>query len=99
MAITTIASLTGATAVAVHADSDFVTTGSFVVYADGFAGNSEEATLYRLGPSGTYIPATNKDGIIKIKDYPNMVLVDCPGTFRVAKTASAATVTIGYEEV
>jgi len=99
MSITTIAGLTGKVAVAPVVGNAFTTTSAFVLYGDGFAGEVEQAILYRLGPSGAYSPATNKDGIIKVKDYPNMVYVEAPGTYRPSKTATVADSYVGYEEV
>lgn len=97
MAITVIDTLTGTAAVAAAVGNEFVTNGAFTLYGDGFAGESEEAVLYRLGPSGEYLPATNEKGIIKVKDYPNLVRVESAGTFRIKKTVTAATASVGYE--
>lgn len=76
----------------------FTTTGPFVLYGDHF-GWAESAQLLRLGPSGEYLPATNNDGVIQVGAYPNMVLVDAPGTYRIDKTKTVATASVGYEEV
>jgi hypothetical protein len=47
------------------ATTEFTTTGPFVLYGDHF-GWAESAQLLRLGPSGEYLPATNKDGVIQV---------------------------------
>jgi hypothetical protein len=80
------------------ATTEFTTTGPFVLYGDHF-GWAESAQLLRLGPSGEYLPATNKDGVIQVGAHPNMVLVDAPGTYRIDKTKTVATASVGYEEV
>ena len=76
----------------------FTTTGPFVLYGDHF-GWAESAQLLRLGPSGEYLPATNKDGVIQVGAYPNMVLVDTPGAYRIDKAKTAAAASVGYEEI
>lgn len=76
----------------------FTTTGPFVLYGDHF-GWAESAQLLRLGPSGKYLPETNKTGVIQVAAYPNTVLVDTPGTFRIDKTKTAAAASVGYEEI
>ena len=78
--------------------TEFTTTSPFVLYGDHF-GWAESAQLLRLGPSGEYLPATNKDGVIQVGAYPNMVLVDAPGTYRIDKTKTVATASVGFEEV
>jgi hypothetical protein len=98
MAITVIESLTGTAAAAPAVGNEFETTGPFTLYGDGFTGYLEQAVLHRLGPSGDYHPATNKDGVIRVKDFPNMVRVDTAGTFRVQRTSSIAEASVGYEE-
>jgi len=80
------------------ATTEFTTTGPFALYGDNF-GWAESAQLLRLGPSGEYLPATNKDGVIQVGAYPNMVLVDVPGTYRIDKTKSVAAASVGYEEI
>ena len=102
MAITTISALTGTTAVAFDTIGvDFVTSGPFVFYGDYFTGpiSGENATLYRLGPSGDYVPATNADGIIRIGAAPNTIYIDNGGNYRIGKTATLSTTSVGYEEV
>ncbi len=98
MAITAITALEVAAAVPADATTEFTTTSSFVFYADGFE-VGQNAVLYRLGPSGNYYPATNCQGGIFVSAVPNMVRVEAPGTFRVKKDATAANVSVGYEEV
>ena len=80
------------------ASTGFTTTSPFVLYGDHF-GWAESAQLLRLGPSGEYLPATNKDGVIRVSAFPNMVLVDAPGTYRIDKGATVAAASVGYEEV
>ena len=80
------------------ATTGFAPAGAFVLYGDHF-GWTESATLLRLGPSGQYLPATNKDGVIRVSAFPNMVLVDAPGTYRIDKGATVAAASVGYEEV
>jgi hypothetical protein len=57
----------------------------------------EIALVYRLGGSGDYLPATNKDGSIYLSAFPNMVLLDIPGQYKVTKGVTQEEVTIGYE--
>lgn len=80
------------------AATGFTTTSPFVLYGDHF-GWAESAQLLRLGPSGEYLPATNKDGVIQVGAYPNVVLVDVPGTYRIDKAKTAAAASVGYEEI
>lgn len=80
------------------AATGFTTTSPFVLYGDHF-GWAESAQLLRLGPSGEYLPATNKDGVIQVGAYPNMVLVDTPGAYRIDKTKTVAAASVGYEEI
>ena len=80
------------------ATTEFTTTGPFVLYGDHF-GWDESAQLLRLGPSGQYLPATNREGVILVGSQPNMVLVDVPGSYRLDKVATAAAASVGYEEV
>ena len=80
------------------ATTEFTTTGPFVLYGDHF-GWAESAQLLRLGPSGQYIPATNKEGVVQVGAYPNTALVDVPGTYRIDKTKTVAAASVGYEEV
>lgn len=96
MAITTLIAPT--TAAVSGAATDFTTAGPFVLYGDGFAYN-EGAHLLRLGPSGNYIAATNKDGVVQVSAFPNIVLVDTPGTYRIDKAKTAAAASVGYEEI
>ena len=80
------------------AATEFTTTGPFVLYGDHF-GWAESAQLLRLGPSGEYLPATNKASVIQVGAYPNVVLVDAPGTYRIDKTKTVAAASVGYEEI
>lgn len=96
MAITAVIAATESAASG--AATEFTATGPFVLYGDHF-GWAESAQLLRLGPSGEYLPATNKDGVIHVGAYPNVVLVDVPGTYRIDKTKTVATASVGYEEI
>jgi hypothetical protein len=98
MAITEIAACSVAAAVAAGATTEFIVTGPFVLYADNYE-IDEVAKLYRLGPSGDYLPATNKEGVIYVSAFPNMAYVDTGGTFRVSKTATSVDAVVGYEAV
>ena len=80
------------------ATTEFTTVGPFVLYGDHF-GWAESAKLQRLGPSGQYLDATNKDGVIRVASAPNMVYVEAPGTYRIDKSKTAAAASVGYEEV
>ena len=80
------------------AATGFTTTSPFVLYGDHF-GWAESAQLLRIGPSGEYLPATNKDGAIQVGAYPNVALVDVPGTYRIDKTKTVAAASVGYEEI
>ena len=96
MAITTVIAATNNPASG--AATEFTTTGPFVLYGDHF-GWDESAKLLRLGPSGQYLEATNKDGVVQVSAFPNIVLVDVPGAYRIDKTKTVAAASVGYEEV
>ena len=95
MAITVIIAPT------VHAVSgigtQFVASGPSVLYGDGFA-EGERCVLERLGPSGTYIKATNEKEAIKVGAYPNMVYVEAPGSYRLSKGPTRSAASVGYKE-
>ena len=78
--------------------TQFVTSGLFVLYGDGFA-EGEWCSLDRLGPSGTYIRACNEKGVIKVGADPNMVYVEAPGSYQLRKEATSLAAAVGYEEV
>ena len=80
------------------ATTEFTTTSPFVLYGDHF-GWAESAQLLRLGPSGEYLPATNKEGVVQVGGYPNTALWDAPGTYRIDKTKTVAAASVGYEEI
>ena len=84
-------------AVAIGAATSFtVAEGSIkVVIADGFA-VGESAMIWRLGPSGSYVAATNKDGAMTLSNIPNMLILDVQGTYKVTKTATAEAAYVGY---
>lgn len=66
MAITVIIAPT--TLAVSGSETQFTASGPFVLYGDGFA-EGERCSLERLGPSGTYIKATNEKGAIKVGAY------------------------------
>jgi hypothetical protein len=84
-------------AVAPAVGNEFIPTGPFVFYGDNFS-EKEKAHLMRLGPSGAFVHATNKDGRIFVSAHPNMVYVDAKGTYRIDKDATAIAASVGYEE-
>ena len=78
--------------------TQFVTSGPFVLYGDGFA-DGEWCSLERLGPSATYLKARNEKGVIKVGADPNMVYVEAPGSYQLRKEATNMAAAVGYEEV
>ena len=78
--------------------TQFVASGPFVLYGDGFA-EGEWCSLERLGPSGTYLKARNEKGVIKVGADPNMVYVEAPGSYRLSKEATGLAAAVGYEKV
>lgn len=78
--------------------TQFVASGPFVLYGDGFA-EGEWCSLERLGPSGKYIKARNEKGVIKVGADPNMVYVEAPGSYQLVKSATRTAASVGYEEV
>lgn len=80
------------------AATNFTANGPFVLYGDNF-GLAEYAKLERLGPSGVYLEATNKAGVITLAKYPNMVYVEAPGSYRINKSVTHESASVGYEEV
>jgi hypothetical protein len=66
-----------------------------IVYADGL-GAAEFVEIYRLGPSGAYIEATNKFGRIVLSKYPNTVELPA-ATYKFVKAKTATVVHVGYE--
>jgi hypothetical protein len=80
------------------AATGFTTTSPFVLYGDHF-GWDESAKLLRLGPSGQYLEATSKDGVVQVSAFPNMVYVDTPGSFRIDKGSTFSAASVGYEEL
>jgi hypothetical protein len=71
-----------------------VITDKVIVYADGLEG-FEHVDVYRLGPSGGYVEATNAKGRIILSKYPNMVELPA-GTYKFVKGKTAAEVYLGY---
>jgi len=80
------------------ATTQFTTTSPFVLYGDDL-GWDTPVRLLRLGPSGGYRDATNEKGVIEVKDYPNMVYIDTPGTFQLIKPLTPIAASVGYEEL
>jgi len=83
-------------AVDVAAATAFPVTGPTTITADGFA-IGEFAQVFRLGPNAAYSAATNKDGYIILSVFPNMALIDTPGSYKIIKTATVAAAYVGYE--
>lgn len=83
-------------AVAVGDATEFSITEATTITADYF-GRGEIARVYRLGPSGGYIAATNKDGSIWLSDIPNTVVLDAPGTYKIDKDVTNVAAYVGYE--
>ena len=79
------------------ASNEFTTSGPFTLYADDLGWN-EHITLWRLGPSGEYREATNKNGVITVSATPNMIYVEAGGTFRLGKPLTKQAAACGYEE-
>ena len=77
-------------------ETRFTASGPFVLYGDGFAGD-ERCSLERLGPSGTYIKARSKKGMIKVGAYPNMVYVDAPGSYQLVKSTTRTAASVGIQ--
>lgn len=98
MSITVIAACSTADAVPASAATEFTATGPFVLYADYFE-VGQNALLFRKGPSGNFLPATNVNGGIVVSALPNTAYVDTGGVFRIQKDATSASVSVGYEEV
>jgi hypothetical protein len=97
MAITPKIAATKLAVLITDATTEFITTGPFLLYADGLA-IGEHVMLHRKGPSANFLPATDKNGPIILSAFPNWIYVEAGGTFRLTKTASAANVVVGYEE-
>lgn len=94
--VVNIAAKTAAVAIA-DATTEFTTIKPFCFYGDNF-GIDEHAILYRVGPSGTLKPLTNKDGVVKVSAFPNVVFVEAFGVFRTTKSLTAAQASTGYQE-
>ena len=96
MAVTTVIAAKTAAVALTDATTEFVASGPFTFYGDDFA-VGEFAMLYRIGPSAALKPATTKLGVAMVSAYPNTIIVDHGGTFRVVKTLTAAQASVGYE--
>jgi len=75
----------------------FAVTSASLLTADNFA-LGENARVLRLGPSGDYIPATNKDGAIVLSAIPNMALLEGPARYKVTKDVTVLDGYVGREE-
>jgi len=96
MAITNV--IDGVTAVvAVAAATSFTIAGAATITADNFL-VGEYAFVYRLGPSGAYVVATNERGAIVLSAIPNTAVIDGPGTYKIGKTLTTSAAYVGYEE-
>ena len=98
MAITTKIAATTSAVEVTDATTELVATGPFVVYADNFA-VGESVAVYRLGPSATFLPLTNKDGSVFLSAIPNMIYVEAAGTYRFVKTITATAASVGIEQI
>lgn len=95
MAITNV--IDGVTTVVVIGDATpFSITDPTSITADNFAVN-EIAIVWRLGPSGEYVPATNSFGTIILSAVPNMAVLDAPATYKITKTETDVAAYVGYE--
>ena len=79
--------------------TQFTVTDPFVLTGMGFNGWIEKAELYRLMADGEYHLLTKRDSAVLVKDFPNAVLIDIPGTYRVVKTVTLAEASVAYEEL
>lgn len=61
-----------------------------------FIGVNEVCTLERLGPSGVYLPLTNKQGTVYLSALPNTFYIETNGTYRVHKFETERPATVGY---
>lgn len=99
MAITNVIGTSGGAGVSAAvllADATaFTITEPTTLLADGLL-VGENLIVYRLGPSGEYKPATNKDGAIVLSAYPNTALLDAPNTYKVPKPITSGEVHVGY---
>ena len=79
--------------------TEFSPAGPFILHGSLFNG-TESAKLERLGPSGQYETLTNSAGPVQIGQAPNSIYVDLPaGTYRINKTVTVTTASVGYEVV
>ena len=86
-------------AVALAGATEFSPTGPFVIDANSLK-PGEYIILYKLFSDGVYHPATNKDGAIILSAFPNNVIVDAPGSYKLVKpTVTSVGVTAGWEAV
>ena len=83
------------TAVALGDATSFDITEPTPILAD-YMEEGEVALVYRLGPSGSYVAATNKNGAIYLSSRPNIALLEAAGTYKITKEATANEVYIGY---
>lgn len=77
-AVTAVVALAGATA--------FTTTSAFTLDAVGLK-VGEFVILHRLMSDGNYHVATNDKKAVVLSAFPNTIVVDAPGTYKVTKPA------------
>lgn len=82
------------TAVSLESATAFELIDTTTVYADYFK-IDEVAIVHRLGPSGNYLPATNKSGSIVLSAYPNMAVLE-PAWYKITKTETSLEAYVGY---
>ena len=76
----------------------FSPTGPFVVDAVGLA-VGQFVIVNKLMSDGVYHPATDKNGTIILSAFPNHVIVNAPGSYKLTKPQVTAAVTCGWEVV
>ena len=95
MAITVV--IDGVTAAVTLASAiEFPISSRALVTAD-YLKVGQNAIVYRKGPSGNYLPATNEKGAIALSAYPNTAVIDGPGLYKITKDLSDEAY-VGYEE-
>ena len=101
MAITNVTGTSGGAgvtaAVTLASATEITLTAPGIILADNLP-VGKNAIVYRRGPSGSFLPATNKEGAIVLSAFPNMVVVEGPAVYKVTKDATSVEVHIGYEE-
>jgi hypothetical protein len=88
--VTAVVNLAGATV--------FSPAGAFVVDAVGL-GVGQYVIVNKLMSDGVYHPATDKNGTIVLSMFPNHVVIDAPGSYKLTKPTVTAAVTCGWEAI